>query len=585
MQVSVKLRLAAVAALVALLGVAGTLAGTAAAAPGKQAAGKTLVVLQDDIAPGLDVDGANASNFGVHQVVENTMEGLLGYPTKTVNGVMVPNFKVTAKQFEPRLATSWTQDGLAWTFNLRKGVKSCAGNELTADDVIYTFQRAKSVSGASPVSWFLGNVGGVLTLDPLISKDPAAKLLKGEVVKVDKYTVKITQFVPADLFPRVLEIFALYIYDAKVMKANSTSTDPWSHKYGDTVNAPGFGPYCLKTWTKGSEIDLEANPSYYGGASTFSRIIERKVPAGSNRVAAIKAGSADIAIELTPRDIADIRAKSADKTTVFSWYNNEILALGLNNKIEPWSLPKNELLRQAIAYVLPVSDIIKSDYLGDAKPWYGLIESSFYGFKAIKTYATNDVAKAKALLAQAGYPDGKGLEKYSDGLKFYYVQERSGVLEPVANRIKTALAQIGINITLNPITNTEYNDRELTKFDMPMFLRDKVRPFGPDVGYTALLFYVSQKSGGLVNAGNYSNAAFDGLFAQSQKQSGAKRLYSLERMQNIVMRDLPLVPIIERPSQIVVKKGISCWFGKTSNTFNFWYLRDDGKPCVSPVKK
>ena len=309
------------------------------------------------------------------------------------------------------------------------------------------------------------------------------------------------------------------------------------------------------------------------------------MPAGSNRVAAIKAGSADVAIELTPRDIANIRKNSSSKTTVMSWYNNEILALGLNNKIEPWSLPKNELLRQAVAYVMPVAEIIKSDYLGDAKPWFGLTQSSFYGYKAIKTYEKNDVEKAKALLAQAGFPGGKGLEKYADGLKFYYVQERSGVLEPVANRIKTALAQIGINITLNPITNTEYNDRELTKFDMPMFLRDKVRPFGPDVGYTALLFYVSQKSGGLVNAGNYSNPAFDGLFAQSQKESGAKRLYTLQRMQTIVMRDLPLVPIIERPSQIAVKKGISCWFGKTSNTFNFWYLRDDGKPCVSPVKK
>ena len=580
MQFTVKLRLAAVPALVALLGVAGTLAGTASAATGK-----TLVVLQDDIAPGLDVDGANASNYGTHQVVENTMEGLIGYPFKVVNDVMVPNFKVTAKQFEPRLATSWSQDGLVWTFNLRKGVKSCAGNEFTADDVVYTFARAKSVSGASPVSWFLGNVGGVLTLDPLISKDPAAKLLKGEVVKVDKYTVKITQFVPADQFPRVLEIFALFPYDSKVMKANATTADPWSHKYGDTVNAPGFGAYCMKSWTKGSEIVLEANPNYYGGPPTYSKIVERKVPAGSNRVAAIKGGAADIAIELTPRDVADIRAKSADKTKVISWYNNEVLALGLNNKIEPWSLPKNELLRQAVAYMMPTADIIKSDYLGDAKPWFGLVQSSFYGYKAIKTYEKNDVAKAKALLVQAGFPDGKGLEKYSAGLKFYYVQERSGVLEPVANRIKTALAQIGINITLSPITNTEYNDRELTKFDMPMFMRDKVRPFGPDVGYTALLFYVSQKSGGLVNAGNYSNAAFDGLFAQSQKEAGAKRLYSLERMQNIAMRDLPLVPIIERPSQIAVKKAISCWFGKTSNTFNFWYLRDDGKPCVSPVEK
>ena len=580
MKLPAKLRLAALVALVAALGVAGSVAATASAADGK-----TFVMLQDDIAPGLDVDGANSSNYTVHQVLNSTMEGLVAYPTTTKDGIMVPNFKVSASGLAPRLATSWSNKGLVWTFKLRQGVKSCAGNTFSADDVVYSFARAKSVSYASPVSWFLGNIGGVLTLDPLVSKAPDAKELKGEVKKIDANTVQITQFEATDQFPRVLEIFALYPYDSVDMKKHATATDPWSHKYADTVNAPGFGPYCIKSWQKGSQINLSANPNYYGGQPQFSSIVMRKVPAASNRVAAIKAGSADGTLELTANDIADIRKTAADKTTVLSWYNNEILALGLNNAIAPWNLPKNALLRQAVAYVLPIDSIVKLDYLGDAKPWYGLIESPFYGYKPIQTYAKTNVAKAKALLAQAGFPGGKGLDKYAAGLTLYYVQERSGVLEPIANRIKTALAEIGVTITLNPITNTEYNDRELTKFDMPMFMRDKVRPFGPDVGYTALLFYVAKKNGGLVNAGNYSNPAFDALFFKSQNTAGAARLALLGQMQTILMQDLPLVPIVERPSQLVVRKGISCWFGKTDNTTEFQYLRADGKACTAPVSK
>ena len=76
---------------------------------------------------------------------------------------------MTTQGFRPQLATSWSKSGLTWTFKLRQGVKSCAGNEFTADDVVYTFQRAKSVSGAAPAAWFLSNVGAVLSLDPLTS--------------------------------------------------------------------------------------------------------------------------------------------------------------------------------------------------------------------------------------------------------------------------------------------------------------------------------------------------------------------------------------------------------------------------------
>ena len=563
-----KRSLAALVIALAAIAAVGALAGTGFASSSKSAAKDTLIVLEDDIAPALDYDGSNAASPGLQEVLINTMDPLLGYPLKQQADMLIPNYKVTAQQFQPRLATSWSKSGLTWTFHLRTGVKSCAGNEFTADDVVWTFARAKSVSGASPVGWFLSNVGGIFDLSPLTSKDPKAKDLHGEVVKVDDYTVQIKQMNPNELFPRVLEIFALWIYDSKEAKAHATAKDPWTHNYVNTVNSPGFGAYCLNKWNKGSEVDLKVNPGYYQKAPQFTKIIIRKVPANSNRVAAIQSGAADVVTNLTPQESANV--KKNPKVTVLAWSNNKVTTLGLSFNFKPWNLPKNALLRQAIAYAVPYNDIYASDYLGTAKKWNGLCESAYNGFVPFGNYTTN-LAKAKALMAQAGFPGGKGLP--SDGLQLFYTAERRALLEPIANRIKTALAQIGMNIGLNPISQTEYTDRTLTKFDVPMFIGDQDRPLGPDVGYCSLLFWVSKKNGGLNTPTAFNNPKFDALYKKSSTTVGASRNATLRQMQQILMTDLPAIPLAEVQSQIALRKGITGWAGTTYDILDFRYFK------------
>jgi peptide/nickel transport system substrate-binding protein len=358
------------------------------------------------------------------------------------------------------------------------------------------------------------------------------------------------------------------------MQEHATDDDPWAHAYSDTENAHGFGPYCISSWQKGTEFVLEANPNYFRGQPQFQKVTIRKVPQAANRVAAIQTGDVDIVTSLSPQDINALR--SDENVNVLSWQNNEILALGFNFALEPWNTPEGKLVRQALALAMPVAEIIEADYLGDALPWLGLSESTYFGFVPIDTYAERDIDRARELLAEAGFPNGEGLEAFDGAFQLNYVSERREVLEPVANRIKTAAAEIGIDIELNPITAQEYNDRELTKKDMPLFLRDLVRPFGPDVGYTSLLFYVTAEAGGLVNAGNYSNEEFDSEFFASQVTAGDERLGHLLRQQEIVMDELPLIPILERPSQIVLRNGLTCWQTGTSNIIGFWYLTVEG---------
>ena len=134
------------------------------------------------------------------------------------------------------------QASLTWTFKLRKGVKSCAGNEFSADDVIYTFARAKSISGKAPIGYFLSSVASIANFTPaLFARTPEAmekRKLGDEVKKVDDHTVQIRQSAPNKLMLPVLTIFGLLMYDSKEMKKHATTEDPWSHDYTNNVDAP-----------------------------------------------------------------------------------------------------------------------------------------------------------------------------------------------------------------------------------------------------------------------------------------------------------------------------------------------------------
>ena len=445
------------------------------------------------------------------------------------------------------------------------------------DELIWSFQRAKSVSGAAPIAWFLANNANLLGLE-VFGEDPAGRELAGEVVKINDYTVEFTQFAPNDNFPDMLEIFGLFPYDSKEMIANATEEDPWAHDYSDTENAPGFGPYCLTGWNKGSEIILEANPNYYRGEPQFTKVIIRKVPQGANRVASVRSGDADHVINLSPRDLADV--EQDPNVTVLSWFNNENLGLGVNFALEPWSLPTGSLIRQAVAWAIPYDEIIEQDHLGRAQRWFGLVQPNYNAAKVDRRFeAAPDLDRVRLLLAEAGFPNGEGLP--TDGLTLHYVVERREVLEPIANRIASALAEIGMPIELSPITAAEYNDRELRR-DMPMFLRDRIRPFGSDAGYAALLLFVSTESGGLINAGQYVSAEVDVALFASQDTIGAERVAHLERLQDIIMEELPMIPIALVPSEIAVGKGITCWHSGSGNTDNWWYQTvEGGIPCDS----
>jgi peptide/nickel transport system substrate-binding protein len=512
-----------------------------------------ILILAEDVPAGLNYDGPAAAIPTSQQGMVTLLEGLVGYADGATNesGVVVPDFNT----FEGRLAESWTFDEatLTWTFKLRQGVVGCDGATFNADDVIYTFERAKSVSGAAPIGWFLSNVGSIKGFGvEVFGEDPAAKELGDGVVKIDDYTVEIRQSEPNALFLPVLTIFGLLIFDKETMEANATEADPWSHDYTNNVNAPGFGAYCLTSWTKDEEISYTANPDYYMGAPDVQNVSVRRVPQSSNRLVVLQSGQADLVTGLTPREFDSLRGQ--DGLTVATVAGNQNTFLHMNFDVPPFD---NVKLRQAIAHAIPFDQIIANGYFGQATQWMGFVPSSYPGFAATADYSY-DPEMARALLAEAGYPEGAGLDAFPGAFALSYVSEKESTLGPIVNIIQSSLREIGIPATLDPLPQTQYGDRQLVKRDLPFAINDQEKPIGVDAGYASQLFFVSPESGGLNNMVNYRNPEFDALWAGARVDPNAEtRTATLATMQQMLADDVTWLPIVEVASQWAFKSNIS----------------------------
>ena len=548
----------AVAALAALLPLS----------PPAIAQGTQLLYLAEDVPAGLDYDGpavtVNTSQVGFI----NMMDTLIDYPIAGENeeGIRRLDFS----RFEGRLAESWEYDAssLTWTFRLRRGVKSCAGNTFTADDVIYTLARGKSVSGTAPINWFLGSLGSIAGFDRSVFTGGSREL--GDAVeKVDDYTIRIRQSASNNLFLTILPDYSMAPFDSGEMKKNATAEDPWSHTYANTVNAAGFGPYCLERWVKGDEFVLRANPDYYRGRPQIDRVVIKRVPQSANRALTLRSGQAQLTQRLTAREFEQLsRTRGVRVAGIFG---NETLLMGLNWRTPPFDNPR---LRQAIALAMPTQQLSRIGYAGQARPWEAHFTEVLNGYARPEAQYQQNLDRARQLLAETGYPGGRGLEAFPDAFRLSFTAERESYLGPLATSIQSALRDIGVNIQLDPLPQTQFADRRMVKKDLPMSLSDTEKPVGPDVVYATRLFFVSPQAGGVNNITNYSNPELDRLFTEAQTEvDPAKRAPLVNQIQQIVQRDLAWIPLLETRTQWAFSDRLSGLTWHPDNSLRLFELR------------
>ena len=396
---------------------------------------------------------------------------------------------------EPDLAEKWdiSPDGKTYTFTLRKGVKFHSGRPLVAGDVKYTFDRLVDPATASP------NVALLSSVDSVAAPDDS--------------TVVITLKQADASFLTNLTNPAMVIINRDAVQQN-----------GDlTKTADGTGPFKFKEYVPNTRVVLERNPDYWEQGKPYLDGIEMTIASDDTaRTAAVRTGTVDF-IEYAPlKDMPNLQNDSS--LTIAGDQNTNIRFIGLNVTREPFS---NLKVRQAIAAVVDRDAVLGPAVFGFGTSTAEIFPPGFWAGLSSKPPAP-DVAKAKQLLTEAGYPSG-----FSTTILSW---SQYSFLSNAAVVVQDQLKQIGINADVNLEENAAYiNDYFGNNFDMTVTGTSAY--VDPNDIYLRN-FGTGQKS----NAVRYSNPKADELIAAGTATTdAAKRKEIYQQLQQLLLDDVPWV--------------------------------------------
>src|SRR5213594_590989 len=332
---------------------------------------------------------------------------------------------------KPSLATSWDiKDARSnWdiTFKLKSGVKFASGNPLTADDVVYSFQRAIKLN-KSPAFLFTDIAG--LKPESIKATDPTTA-----VVTMPKTSSTQTFLV-------ILTFTIGGIVDSKEVKAKEAAGDFGSAYLLD--HSAGSGPFAVDHWTKNTEVLLKANPNYGGTKPALSGVLFKHVPEPANQQFALEKGDIDIANDLGSEQIAALQGKAGVVTTSAS--SLLLVYVGMNAMVKPLDNVKvREALRTAVDYDGIVKDLLK----GNGKKVQGIVPAGLAGYNEATPFQA-DVTKAKALLQEAG--------QTSITLDFLVPTGSApagAAWSDIAAKLKSDWAKIGVTVNIKQTTTAD----------------------------------------------------------------------------------------------------------------------------------
>jgi peptide/nickel transport system substrate-binding protein len=435
-----------------------------------------------------------------------------------------------------KLAESFELDpaGKFIRFQLRQGVRSNWGNELTADDVKWTWDRKFGLGAIG--AFYLSTLG----------------LDKKDGVKVEgKYTVSINLDNPNPLLAKLQPNLYAPIYDSTKCKAVATADDPWARKFIEN-NSAGFGPYRLEQLQRGQQAVFKARADYYLGKPAMETVIFREVPTSASRVSLLQGGAVDIAQYLQPLEIIKLRGEKG--VAVDSVDASFMIWLELNAKIEPFGDRK---VRQAMNFAFPQGNVLKTVFQGLGSPLNGCMPNIYPAFTDKFWKYTYDPEQAKALLKEAGLSSGfKTSLAYNAG---------DPVQESIAILYQTALRDIGVELELKKIPAATFYNAVSERKQPMIFYVDS--PWCPDVGYSMTLYF---NSASFINYSNYKNDDVDALIRDTARTNDqAKRIELMTKAQEIVMSEAPWVFIAYPGYHFARRANLKGFTYYTSNNIRF----------------
>lgn len=418
----------------------------------------------------------------------------------------------------PAVARFWkaSRDGLTWTFVLRKGVKFHHGREVSADDVVYSLTRIldpKTRSGAAAL--FLSikgapefregkahDVAGLVALDP---RTVQVTLTDASVPFVSVVAVGHAKILPRELVEHRGEAFGLH--------------------------PVGTGPFRFLRWERGHEIVLAANADYFEGPPRLDRIVFR-IFAGEQRDLMYQEFEKGGLEDTTPPSRGYRQVLASQKYLYVKRPMFSLRHYGLNTRMKPLD---DRRVRQALVYAIDREDIVEEIFLGRHVLARGILPPGTLGYNPkLKGYAY-DPTRARDLLAQAGYPGGRGLPP----IAIWSSVKGDDILRE-HERIRKDLEAVGIRTEFHYLTDWPAFSRRMAEQKLPVFLRAWFADVPDPENFLFKLFYSKSPRDYM----GYANPAVDALLLQARAQADPNRRVELYRQaEQLVVDDAPVIPV------------------------------------------
>lgn len=416
---------------------------------------------------------------------------------------------------QPGLATSWevSEDGMAWTFYLKEGIKFHDGTPFNAGAVKYTFERIMDPAMASPGAGDMENVEAI------------------EVV--DDYTVSFQLKRPSAAFLTQV-----------LMSSRAGIVSPQAaQKFGEdfSFNPVGTGPFKFSQWEPDNHVTLVKNEDYWNGPPLLDKVVFKPIPEASTQLLELETGGVDMILRVGPNNIN--RIENSSNLVLHSTPHFNARYVFFNTQRAPMD---DIALRQAISHAVPV-DLILEAFLQDiAVRTHGVLPAASWAYHQPSTLFDYDPEKAVQVLLEAGYVQNNQGFFTKDGeqivLDLYSPDGRYPMDKEIAAVIQESLQEIGIKAEISVLEWGAYlaavdgGVPHLSILGWNQSTGEPANMYGPQ--------FKSHAMGGWANAMFYEKPEVDELLIQGETESDLeKRIAIYQEVQEIIASDAPMIPM------------------------------------------
>ncbi|MCM2250760.1 MAG: ABC transporter substrate-binding protein [Ramlibacter sp.] len=442
----------------------------------------------------------------------------------------------------PSLATSWKAVGTSgWEFKLRPGVKFHDGTPLTAEDVKFSLERAKGLTGPRTYRSYLRDLDSVQITDAT--------------------TVLVKTKSPSPTLPDNLSLIAIV--------SRLAARDATEESFAKAATALGTGPYKFQEWLHGQRVVLARNDAYWGGKEPWEKVSFNFIPKDPARASALLANAVDV-IDGAPSALKERFAASGniDVASTTSYMMN-YLWMDRERDVSPYvtgtdgqPLSKNPFhdlrVRQAVNLAINRDAITRNVMKGDGVPAGQYVPAGFFGHVTSLLPPKADIAQARKLLAEAGYP--KGFQ-----LALHCSNDRYPNDAKVCEAVGQMLSQAGIKAEVNTLPFAVFQSRSLTggkngepEFSMGMLGIGAVTGDSLEPLMTVSATHDKKRGTGANNRSRYSSKELD---AMVDKASSLFREKEREEVQQaaakVAIADVAIVPLQFLTAAWASRKGIT----------------------------